>query len=1429
MNFRAAGGGGGANGATATSSNNVYGNKAVAILTKLHTLAANRTDGVTEDDARNCQECLANLCVLARKPAAKAIILKSICTLLLNAFRRYRAYPSTLQGACDLAWSLAYHDDVTQGVFAESGITVAVIECALHHESLLNILRSAYGALSSLCRHPANQGLARKHGMLDLVHRTLQRDHSQDPVLVQYTLDCAASICHAHKDNGNHFLAYDGAKHVVSALEALIQHQGVVRSACIVLVVLRDRAGGPKAVASTGCVPVLTSAINKHTTVPELEHILCALLGQLMREVPSTIPEALSAGAIGASLAAMKANPGHYFIVEAGCMILGACCSLILRRSGQDRAHRGGSFGRRRSRNKVSDADEADKETNAAAEELEIAVDGVGWAGIAAVLQSTDAKPSAYVSCLRVLVQFCQISKGKGQALQRVHDLLPRVFVVCGALSGPLAPQGLGIMETLLLSDAVDVLAASADVMNLIDRDVTWSELLGFAMTWMREARCVSELRLNVGENGDPSMEDALLVIVAALQFIVCTLLKERQLTLRCMASNGGVTLVLQMQKLVKSLEEIERQGGRLVRLQCMALDATAAILRLIGSGTTPNANGLPEQDDLLQHFNDAAAIEARDLRSLEIRAQEGKTELAEDEDTNDRAGVNAPEYDTDEADHLEKGSNNRRSVTGSEQEENKKNRAALDRDDGADDGDDDGSDADEGDANDDSDADDSDADEGVSGEVVTRLEASENAGADMLAGKTASQTVKKASKAGAEQRLRASGFRLEAFVPGQESERAPANFVAVLPKLVHDLTDDDLEPCIPIGQRLNPTAAQTLSKLGEYQSRKLVYDWRQSLGEGDGRARSSVPMAVPYSVGTEEALQTNEPSILLPSGPSLSRTSSSGLHDHFLRFESRFEGGNLLQANRVGPREYDLVIRSDLHTRSHHQWFYFAVSNTHAADASGSVQYKFNIVNMTKPSSMFGEGMQPVMYSMKEAKEGQGKGWRRAGKNIAYFANSYATPPSLQKKSTSANYYTLTFTLTFPNPDDVYYVAMCYPYTYSHLQEFLDTLCVSGKKDKKSPIFRRGVLCTTLGGLPCDELTITDFTASPAEIAARPAVVLTARVHPGEVVASYMIEGTIRFLLGTSALACALRRLYYFKIVPMLNPDGVYHGNSRTSLSGCDLNRAWIAPNPNVFPTIYHTKQLIRRLIAQRKVSLYVDFHGHSRKKNIFLYGVEYKKASARPRDEIAHDMSNPVRAFPKLMSESEYSSDIFSLPDCSYTVSKSHAQAARVVVARELGVRASFTLEASFCGGASGTLDARLDDQHFNPEHYRRIGLGLSDALLRMNHPKVHAALRQLCGSAPIALTSAPPTLLEELLERTLGKARSAVPGTGASFEYSGAGAHAEAVSGGSRKGEAKKVQAESQGHFIIGDFKFIVIVVPISEFYAHLIVFKRCKTWS
>ncbi len=78
----------------------------------------------------------------------------------------------------------------------------------------------------------------------------------------------------------------------------------------------------------------------------------------------------------------------------------------------------------------------------------------------------------------------------------------------------------------------------------------------------------------------------------------------------------------------------------------------------------------------------------------------------------------------------------------------------------------------------------------------------------------------------------------------------------------------------------------------------------------------------------------------------------------------------------------------------------------------------------------------------------------------------------------------------------------------------------------------------------------ITNFSSKPEEIALRKAVVLTSRVHPGETNASYIMQGILDYLVSDDEGARYLRNNFVFKIVPMLNPDGVIVGNYRCSLS---------------------------------------------------------------------------------------------------------------------------------------------------------------------------------------------------------------------------------------------------------------------------------------
>lgn len=111
-------------------------------------------------------------------------------------------------------------------------------------------------------------------------------------------------------------------------------------------------------------------------------------------------------------------------------------------------------------------------------------------------------------------------------------------------------------------------------------------------------------------------------------------------------------------------------------------------------------------------------------------------------------------------------------------------------------------------------------------------------------------------------------------------------------------------------------------------------------------------------------------------------------------------------------------------------------------------------------------------------------------------------------------------------------------------------------------------------------------FTDQPEEVQdEKKAVVVTARVHPGESQASWMMKGVLDYVTGNSPEARELRDKFIFKIVPMLNPDGVIVGNYRCSLAARDLNRNYRHPRKESFPTVWHTKNMIETVQEKHEV----------------------------------------------------------------------------------------------------------------------------------------------------------------------------------------------------------------------------------------------------
>uniref|UniRef100_G3T4A3 AGBL carboxypeptidase 3 n=1 Tax=Loxodonta africana TaxID=9785 RepID=G3T4A3_LOXAF len=402
---------------------------------------------------------------------------------------------------------------------------------------------------------------------------------------------------------------------------------------------------------------------------------------------------------------------------------------------------------------------------------------------------------------------------------------------------------------------------------------------------------------------------------------------------------------------------------------------------------------------------------------------------------------------------------------------------------------------------------------------------------------------------------------------------------------------------------------------------------------------------------------------------------------DNTLMFEARFESGNLQKVVKVAEYEYQLTVRPDLFTNKHTQWYYFQVTNTQA-----EIAYRFTIVNFTKPASLYNRGMRPLFYSEKEAKV-HNIGWKRIGDQIKYYKNNLGQD--------GRHYFSLTWTFQFPHNKDTCYFAHCYPYTYTNLQDYLSGI---NNDPVRSKFCKIRVLCHTLARNMVYVLTITTPLKN-TELRKRKAVILTARVHPGETNSSWIMKGFLDYILGGSSDAKLLRDTFIFKVVPMLNPDGVIVGNYRCSLAGRDLNRSYTSVLKESFPSVWYTRNMIRRLMEKREVILYCDLHGHSRKENIFMYGCDGSDRSKA--------LYLQQRIFPLMLSKN--CPDKFSFSACKFNVQKSKEGTGRVVMWK-MGIRNSFTMEATFCGSTLGNKRGT----HFNTKDLESMGYHFCDSLL-------------------------------------------------------------------------------------------------------------------
>jgi Zinc carboxypeptidase len=97
--------------------------------------------------------------------------------------------------------------------------------------------------------------------------------------------------------------------------------------------------------------------------------------------------------------------------------------------------------------------------------------------------------------------------------------------------------------------------------------------------------------------------------------------------------------------------------------------------------------------------------------------------------------------------------------------------------------------------------------------------------------------------------------------------------------------------------------------------------------------------------------------------------------------------------------------------------------------------------------------------------------------------------------------------------------------------------------------------------------------------------MVVVARVHPYETSGSYCAEGIVESYRHPLAQEMEVLKKYNIYLIPMISPDGVYHGFGKlTSWQGVDLSKNMDGNDPSCV--------LLKNLIDALKPAVYMEFH---------------------------------------------------------------------------------------------------------------------------------------------------------------------------------------------------------------------------------------------
>lgn len=294
------------------------------------------------------------------------------------------------------------------------------------------------------------------------------------------------------------------------------------------------------------------------------------------------------------------------------------------------------------------------------------------------------------------------------------------------------------------------------------------------------------------------------------------------------------------------------------------------------------------------------------------------------------------------------------------------------------------------------------------------------------------------------------------------------------------------------------------------------------------------------------------------------------------MHITANFDAGNIDVISLEDKKDIQLAIRPDV-GEEFFQWFNFRLSGEIGE------QYVLNIVNAGAASYL--------------------EGWENYQAVASYDREYWFRLPTSYKDG--------KLTIVAELECDTIQIAYFAPYSYERHQDLLAAV-------QTHPLVSVEHLGETLDKRDLTLVKIADGDSSSDK--SKRNIWITARQHPGEAMAEWLVEGLLYSLLDSdNATAKLLLEKANFYIVPNMNPDGSVRGHLRTNAVGTNLNREWLNPSLEKSPEVFH---VINKMEATG-VDLFYDVHGDEALPYVFLAGSQgtpsYNDRLARLRDKFS------------------------------------------------------------------------------------------------------------------------------------------------------------------------------------------------------------------